>query len=233
MFIHVHDRVSAPRGDRHRHDLLLEAPVPLCGDSPAVRIDCELVLRLTTDRELATEVLRRLDHAALDRVVLATGGDAATGDTVPHLDRVPAISETPAKGVVLGLAHALGTACDDHVAGTGLHTHRCVQYRLQCRATPAVELLTRDGDRETGVQRCHAADGRRLTVGVALTEDDVVDRSRVYPGALHKATQDRGRQPGCGNILESAAVLAHGGPQWLADHCFTHVSLVSLEGVPM
>ena len=131
-------------------------------------------------------------------------------------------AEPAAERVVLGLAHALGAAGDDQVRGAGLHAHGGVEDGLEPGAAPTVQLMSRNGDGKPGVERGNAADGRRLAVGIALAEDDVVDVAAFDAGAIDQFLQDGRGQIHGGDVLEHAAVSAHRRPQGLADHCLAH-----------
>ncbi|OLT14176.1 hypothetical protein BJF79_03200 [Actinomadura sp. CNU-125] len=122
-----------------------------------------------------------------------------------------------------GVAHALGAARDDHVADAGLDLHGGVQDRLESGSAAAVELGAADLDGQPGVQRGDAADRGGVGVGVALSEDDFVDRVAGQAGALDERPDDGGGQLDRRDGLQYPAEPADRGPQRLADDRFAHV----------
>jgi hypothetical protein len=60
---------------------------------------------------------------------------------------------------------------------------------LQSRPAAPVDLHTGHGHRQAGVEGHDPPDRRRLTVGVAVSEDDIVDRLRGHPGAIEQSRQ--------------------------------------------
>ena len=181
------------------------------------------------DAVLPPQVLGRLDHPAGHRVVVAAGRLARPGEPVEQRDRAAAGAVAQRGRVVLDLAHALRTAGDHEVRHAALHLHRAVHHRLQPRAAPTVQLEAGRLDRQPGVERRDAADGRRLAVRVALTEQHVVDVVGAEPRALHECLDDRRGQCRRRQAAEHPSGAPDGRPDRLADDsCPHHVTSFSI-----
>ncbi len=76
--------------------------------------------------------------------------------------------------------------------------------------------------RQAGVKRGHASDRRRVTVGIALPEQDVVDLLRRQSGSLDQRGDHGRRELGRRDVAEHAAEAPHRRPQGLADHGVAH-----------
>ena len=222
VLIGVHHQIPPAPVDGDRDDLLVEGALLLGGDGAPVRTQGELVLLRTGDPILAAQVLRRLDHAAGNRVVDAPGGHPAPSEPVEHLDVLRAGAPAHGRRVVLGLAHGLHASGEHDLAGPGLDLHGGVDDALQSRPAAPVELVAGHRDGQPGVQGGHPPDPRRLSVGVALTEEDVVDLLGGHTGARQHLDDDGRRQLGGGHVTEHPAVSSDGRPHRLADDGVSH-----------
>src|SRR3984957_874336 len=72
------------------------------------------------------------------------------------------------------------------------------------------------------VGRGDAAQGGRLTVGVTLPEDDVVDQFGIDAGALDDRGDHGGAQGSRLHVFKHAAVAAYRGADWCADDGVGH-----------
>ena len=96
-------------------------------------------------------------------------------------------------GVVLDVAHALDTACDDDVAGAQLHHHGCGRDRLEAAAAAPVQLHAGNMDRQPGLQRDPATDAGRLGIRIGLGEDNVIDQGRILQQGIAQGLDAQGR----------------------------------------
>src|SRR5215469_2813273 len=212
MLVAIHRRdVAARARDLDRHDLVVEPARFLRRDRALMGPERALVLLRAGDLILTAKVLRRLEHPARHRVMDAARGDAGPAEAVVEDDLLAARPPADRRRVELDLAHALRPAGQHDVAGPGLDLHDGPDHRLQAGAAPAVQLGAGDLDRQACVERGDAAQGRRLTVGVTLPEDDVVDPSGIDAGALDDRGDHGGAQGGRWHVLEHAAVAAYRG----------------------
>ena len=144
------DRLAAALRHLDRDDLVGEAAVLLGGDGALVGAQRQLVLRLALDPVLGaggsppSRSSRRAPGWSRPPAVTAGAGQAVVAASAPPAARAPA----RLRRVELDLAHALGAAGDDQLAGAGLHLHRRVDDRLQAGAAAPVELQPGDLDRE-------------------------------------------------------------------------------------
>ncbi len=76
----------------------------------------------------------------------------------------------------------------------------------------AVDLEAGHLDGQPGVKRRHSAQRRRLAVGIALSQQHIVDRVVRQSGALQQRGQDGRGQLGGGHIAEHAAEPADRRP---------------------
>ena len=217
--------------DGHRHDLLSERAALLSGERQVVRAQRELVLLGARDPVVPAQVLGGFDHASGHRMVDAAGRHSRPRQ--PILERHTATLDAPAQThrIELGLAHALGAAREDDVRRTRLDLHAAEHDRLQARAAAPVELEPRHLDRETGVERRHPPDRRRLAVRIALAEDDVVDLPGRQRRALHELSDHHCGQLCCEQISEDATEAADGGSQRFTDHRIAHGGSASHRGL--
>jgi hypothetical protein len=58
-----------------------------------------------------------------------------------------------------------------------------------CNPEPPIDLHAGHRHRQSGIECDDASDGRRLTVGVAVTEDDVLHRLARNSGAVQQPGQ--------------------------------------------
>ncbi len=165
---------------------------------------------------LAAQVLGGLEHPAGHGVVPPPGRHARAGEPVfqPRAPRPHAPAQLG--GVQLDLAHALRAPRQHELGGAGLHLQAAVEHRLQGGAAAAIDLHPRNLHRQSRVQRRDAPDRGGLAVGIALSEDDVVDVLGAQSGALHYRPDHRGRERGGGHVPEHAAEASHGGAHRLA-----------------
>ena len=206
-------------GRRHldRHDLIGKPSGLGRRGCPPVGFDGERVLLLTADLIYAAQILRRFDHPAGHRVVLAACGHAPTGEAVLEIDAGPAHTPPDLLVEVRRAAHRLGPAGDDDLSTTsGDHAHR-VDDRLQAGTAAPVELPSRHARRQSGIERNDAAEGGRFHMREALAEHDIVDDARVDAGALDERDDDLPAELLRRGGLELAAVASDGGAQRFAD----------------
>src|SRR5690606_28816330 len=85
-----------------------------------------------------------------------------------------------------------------------------------------VDLQARNVHAETGVEGGDAAEGRSLTVGGGLAEEDVVDVGTGDTGAGDEFADDGGREILGGDVPQDTAEPAHRGAQGFADHYVGH-----------
>ena len=162
-------------------------------------------------------------------MVATARGDAAAGNTVPERLRVALDAKAAPQHIVLGLAHAVDAAGNDQISHAGLHPHGGVDHRLQAGAAAAINLQAGHAHAQLGVEGGNAADGRRLAVGVALAEDNVVNITALDAGATHQLADHCLGQAGGRDVLEHAAVAAHGRAKGFADDGMPEDGLVHGE----
>src|SRR5690606_38003036 len=110
-------RRAAAALDDHGHQLVGEPAGGLGGCGPLLGADGKLVLLLPRDRVVATQVLRGLEHAAGDGVVLASRGLASTDEAVHQLHAAAADPGAQTQGVVLDVRHRLDATRHDDASG--------------------------------------------------------------------------------------------------------------------
>ena len=96
---------------------------------------------------------------------------------------------------MLDVGHRLRSPATTTRAAPVATCARGVQHGLQAGPAAPVDLEARHPGAEAGVERGDPADRRRLAVGVALAEDDVVDIALAEAGAADELGQDA-RWPG-------------------------------------
>ncbi len=209
--------LAAAAGDGHWDQLVGELAGLVGGHGPLVGAQRELVLLLAPDAVVTTQVLRGLDHAAGERVVLAARGLASPVEAIEQLDAALLDPAAQPERVVLDVGHRLRAAGHDEVRGAGGDRARGVQDRLKARPAAAVDLETGDAGAEAGVEGRDAADRGVLAARVAVTEDDVVDVALLEAGALDQLAQDRRGEVGRGQRRQGAEEPADRGAEGLAD----------------
>jgi hypothetical protein len=170
------------------------------------------------DAVLVAQILGRLEHAARNRVVPAAGGHPAPGESVVHPNPATSSAPTHIGGVEGDVAHTLCAAGHHHVVDTGRNLHAGVDHRLQSRSAATVDLHSARRDRQSGVQGHHSAEPRRLRIGVAVPEDDVLHSHRRDPGAVKESGQRGNSEVNHAEALEHSAVAADRGSDRLTDH---------------
>ncbi|BCI80801.1 hypothetical protein MTY66_24260 [Mycolicibacterium sp. TY66] len=110
-------------------------------------------------------------------------GDAAARAAPAHIG-----------GVKGDIAHRLGATGDHEIVCATGDLHARLDDGLQSRPAAPVDLHAGNRDRQPGVERHHAADGRRLTRRVTMPENDVLHRLGRNPVALQQAPQRRNAQ---------------------------------------
>ncbi len=119
---------------------------------------------------------------------------------------VPAAGQ---RGAHRGARHRLDATGDDDVVVAGHHAGDGEVQRLLAGAALAVHGDTGDGLGPSGGQHGGARDVERLLAGLHdAAPDDIVDESRIDPGALHQTVEDLGRQVGRVHTRQSAVALA-------------------------
>src|ERR1700694_3932528 len=155
-------------------------------------------------------------------MVAPARGGAAPRQPVVHPD--PTTGATPAHvgGIEGDIAHAFGAAGDNQivVAVADLQTGR--DDRLQTRSASPVDLHTGNRPRQSGIQRHHTSDRRRLAAGIAVPEDDVLDCLRCYSGSVEQALEGTDSEIDGAQRLEHAPVAADRRPNRFADDRFAH-----------
>ncbi len=208
----------SPSAARHddRDQLVGERPALLGVDGPLVRARRQLVLRLPRDGVLPPQVLRGLEHPALDDVVDAARGDPAAGQPVVHDRAAAAGAPAHRQRVVLDLAHALRTAGQHDLGHPAADLPGGDQDGLQPGAAAPVDLHAGHRDRQAGVERRHPSQAGGLAVGVALAEDDVVHLLRRDAGAGEQLADHGRAERRRRHVLERTAVPPDGRPDRLA-----------------
>ena len=219
---------AAAHGDRD--DLFGQDAVLLRGHRTLVRRHRQFVLLLTRDAVLAAQILRGLQHAAGHRIVATTGGGAAARQSVVHLYAAAGTAPAHVGGVERDVAHALRAAGDDEIVVTGGDLQTCLDDRLQARSAATVYLHAGHRHRQTRIECDHASDRRRLAVGIAVPEDDILHRFGRNAGALEQPVERGDPEVDGGQRLEHSAVAADRRPNRFADHGFAGCSQVPPAG---
>ena len=128
---------------------------------------------------------------------------------------------------MLDIGHRFRPACDHHTCRSGGHLPGGVEHGLQAGAAPSIDLQAGDPDAQAGVQRCDTADGRGLTVGIAVAQNDIIDVTFVQAGTVDQRAQSHGRQIGSSQRRQSPAHPADRSSDGIADHDI-HASTVGL-----
>ena len=186
------------RVHRHRHDLVGE-PAGLRRRRPRAG-GCG---RRTRPAPRAGSRTRARRFSAVSIMPPGTGWFLPPAVTRPRAS--PSCSSTPgpaltpqriAGRVERRVAHRL-RAAGQH-AGPTAPVCTCIaayEHRLQARSRSGGRSGCPSAvDRQAGVERRHPADRRGVHRRVAVPEDDVVDRLRRQPGALHQRADHRGGQ---------------------------------------
>src|SRR6476619_2728490 len=118
---------------------------------------------------------------------------------------------------MLHVRHRLGTAGHHHAGGTRGNLSRSVEHGLQTRTAAAVDLQSRHAGAQARVQRGDPADGRCLTAGVSVAEDDVVDVALTETGPLNKCPQGHRGQLGRSQRRQRTAHPANRSAHRIAD----------------
>jgi hypothetical protein len=175
VLVFVDNDVSTLAADNYRCDLFLEYSLFLGSHGTLVRRECEFILLPPRNTILPPQVLGRLEHAAWNRIVSSSGRNPPAGQSVVKDDVLG--SSSPAHGgrVILSLTHTLDTTSEHDVTYARLNLHRRIHYALQARTASSVQLVAGNGDRQARIQRGHPSNARCFTVGITLTEKNVVN----------------------------------------------------------
>ena len=206
------------------HDFLGEYPGALCGDGPVVGRHGEFVLLRPGDPVLAAKVLRGLEHSARHRVVPAPGRHPAASQAVVHAHSARAGAPAHIGGIEGRVAHTLGATGDHQIVITGRHRHGGLNHRLQAGAATPVDLHAADGHRQSGIECDNPPQGGRLRVGVAVTQNDVIDGIGRKASALQQSGQRGDGEIDHTHRLEHAAVAADRSADRFTDHRARHLS---------
>jgi hypothetical protein len=162
MLVHLDNGLPASTTDAHWDDFIVEESGSLSCDSAAMRLGREGVLVTTGDAVRTAHILGCLDHPTGNRVMTAAGGDPTSCQPVIQQLITPSRAPSGPKAVVLNAAHALGSASDDDVCGTSLHTHRRIDDGLQTRPATTVHLHSWHRHGQASVECSHPAQCRRF-----------------------------------------------------------------------
>mmetsp|Transcript_17855 Transcript_17855/g.53746 ORF Transcript_17855/g.53746 Transcript_17855/m.53746 type:complete len:351 (-) Transcript_17855:172-1224(-) len=191
---------------RHRDDLRVEQLGLLRGNSLLVGVHRQLVLRLTRDVPLGSDILRgnaHGHHAGCCQIIV--------GNLRRELVHVHSSGHIVHR-------HRLHPAAKADVDDAGLDVRRDVCHCLQAAAALAVHRRER---RLVGPVAQHLRHPRRRSASAGLqdvTDLDVANLLGVNLGALHDLLEERGKHVLAGRVLEGAALgLGHSRADRTAD----------------
>src|SRR5690349_13046742 len=180
------------------------------------------ILLLAPDGVLAAKVLRGLDHAAGDRMVLATRGDTCATETVVHAHPRPRRPPSRVESVEGGVAHGLDAASNNDVVGAGSDLHHRLEDCLQTRTAASVHMHPSDGHGKACVEGCNPTDGRRFAGRVAVPKDHVPDGVRLYRASVEKTADGLCCKLCSQQRFEASAVRSDRRPHGFTDYDITH-----------
>ena len=217
ILVAVDDDVALSGLDRHRDDLVLEAPGGLGGLGLLLRAGGEGVLLVAGQLPLARHVLGRVAHVvAVDGAPQSVLEHGVEELDVAHLGAVAQVRD------VGRLAHALLAAGDDDVGVAQLDGLVAQRDAAQAGATELVDLVGGALDRDAGLDRRLA---RRVLAGAGgqdLTQDRLVDLLGVDFGPLHRFLDRHGAQIGRGDARKSPVERADRRTRRPGDDHFCH-----------